>query len=215
MPFAKAKRVKAVHVPKKADPADEIDLLTTSFKQMATRIQAQMDQLKNSDKERREMVANVSHDLRTPLATLRGYIETLLLKEEDLSREKRRYYLEIAIRHCERLSKLVDELMELAKLESLETKVSQESFNLAELAQDVTQKFRLRAEEKGSLSNRILKKKSPSPVRTSASSKGFLKTCWRMPSTIRRKGERSDSTSKWKRRNRGGRERYGEGHTGS
>ncbi|MCF8127739.1 MAG: HAMP domain-containing protein [Deltaproteobacteria bacterium] len=147
--FRKGQKVKAAQVPEKADPSDEIDLLTTSFKQMATRIQAQMDQLKNSDKERREMVANVSHDLRTPLATLRGYIETLLLKEEDLSREKRRYYLEIAIRHCERLSKLVDELMELAKLESLETKVSRESFNLAELAQDVSQKFRLRAEEKG------------------------------------------------------------------
>ncbi|EFK08465.1 ATPase/histidine kinase/DNA gyrase B/HSP90 domain protein [delta proteobacterium NaphS2] len=115
---------------------------------MAKRIQAQMDQLKESDDTRREMVANVSHDLRTPLATLRGYVETLLLKEDDLSTEKRRYYLEIAIKHCERLSKLVDELMELAKLESLETEVQKESFHLGELAHDVIQKFRLRAEEK-------------------------------------------------------------------
>lgn len=148
--FRRDQRLKVMNFPKKkdSDPADEIDLLTSSFKQMAERIQAQMGQLKDSDNARREMVANVSHDLRTPLATLRGYIETLLLKEEDLSAEKRRYYLEIAIRHCERLSKLVDELMELAKLESLETEVRREHFNLGELAQDVSQKFRLRAEEK-------------------------------------------------------------------
>ena len=146
--FRKGQRTEAVHFPEEADPTDEIDLLTTSFSLMANRIQAQMDQLKNSDNKRRELVANVSHDLRTPLATLQGYIETLLLKEKDLSAKKRRHYLEIAIRHCERLSKLVDELMELAKLESLERKVSRESFNLAELAQDVGQKFRLRAEEK-------------------------------------------------------------------
>ncbi len=159
--FRKTQRVKDVHVPKDSDPADEIGLLTASFNLMANRIEDQMDQLKKSDKERREMVANVSHDLRTPLATLRGYIETLLLKEKDLSAEKRRYYLEIAIRHCERLSKLVDELMELAKLESLETVISRESFNLAELVQDVTQKFILRAEEKGVVIKTDIEKEIP------------------------------------------------------
>ncbi|MCG6879822.1 MAG: HAMP domain-containing histidine kinase [Deltaproteobacteria bacterium] len=148
--FRKSQHIDTLNFPdeKEIDPADEIDLLTASFNQMAERIQTQMDQLKASDNTRREMVANVSHDLRTPLATLRGYVETLLLKEKDLSTEKRRYYLEIAIKHCERLSKLVDELMELAKLESLETEVQKESFHLGELAQDVIQKFRLRAEEK-------------------------------------------------------------------
>jgi two-component system, OmpR family, sensor kinase len=149
--FRKSQRLEVLDFPKgkkDSDPADEIDLLASSFKQMAERIQAQMDQLKDSDNVRREMVANVSHDLRTPLATLRGYIETLLLKEKVLSEEKRRYYLEIAIHHCERLSKLVDELMELAKLESPETEVTEESFNVGELLQDVSLKFRLRAEEK-------------------------------------------------------------------
>jgi two-component system, OmpR family, sensor kinase len=148
--FRRSQRLEVIKLPKGKDaiPADEIDLMTSSFKQMAERIQVQMDQLKDSDNARREMVANVSHDLRTPLATLRGYMETLLLKEENLSGEKRRSYLEIAIHHCERLSKLVDELMELAKLESLKTEVRQEYFNLGELAQDVGLKFRLKAEEK-------------------------------------------------------------------
>ena len=148
--FRKSQRLDYINFPKekKSGPTDEIGLLTSSFKQMAERIQAQMEQLKDSDNARREMVANVSHDLRTPLATLRGYMETLLLKEEALGAEKRRDYLEIAIRHCERLSKLVDELMELAKLESPDTEILQEPFNLGELVQDVSQKFRLKAEEK-------------------------------------------------------------------
>ena len=129
--------------------ADEIDHLSFTFTQMAERIRSQMEELKGSDKLRRELVANVSHDLRTPLATLRGYIETLLIKDDSFGPEERKKYLNIAIDHCKRLGKLVSELLELAKLESLEIPLRKESFNLGELVQDVIQKFRLRADEKG------------------------------------------------------------------
>jgi signal transduction histidine kinase len=115
---------------------------------MAGRIEEQMEQLRKSDASRRELIANVSHDLRTPLATLQGYIETVLIKENVLTREERRQYLEIAIRHCTRLSKLVSELLELAKLDSYEVRVKREPFNLSELLQDVVQKFQLKAGEK-------------------------------------------------------------------
>jgi two-component system OmpR family sensor kinase len=128
--------------------ADEIDRLSSIFKEMAERIEGQMEQLRKSDAARRELIANVSHDLRTPLATLQGYIETMLIKEDQLAQEERRRYLEIAIRHCARLSKLVSELLELAKLDSYEVKVKREPFNLGELLQDVVQKFQLKAEEK-------------------------------------------------------------------
>jgi signal transduction histidine kinase len=115
---------------------------------MAARIEDQMAQLQKSDATRRELIANVSHDLRTPLATLQGYIETLLLKEDSLSKQDRRSYLETAIRHCERLSKLVSELLELAKLDSYDIRAQREPFNLGELVQDVIQKFQLMAGEK-------------------------------------------------------------------
>jgi len=128
--------------------ADEIDRLGSTFKEMAERIDNQMEKLRKSDALRRELIANVSHDLRTPLATLQGYIETLLLKEDSLREEERRNYLETAIRHCERLSKLVSELFELAKLDSDEISVEREPFNLSELVQDVVQKFQLNAGEK-------------------------------------------------------------------
>ena len=129
-------------------PGDEIDRLTVTFKQLVDRIQTQMEKLKKADSLRRELVTNVSHDLRTPLATLKGYIETLFLKDKSLSADDRKHHLEIAIRHCERLSQLVDELFELAKLDSHEIQVRYEPFNISELVHDVVQKFDLSAKEK-------------------------------------------------------------------
>ena len=127
---------------------DEIDRLGVTFKDMAIRLESQLEELQNSDTLRRELIANISHDLKTPLATLQGYIETLLIKQEELGKEEKKQYLEIAIKHCKRLSGLVNELLELAKLDSYEMKIQIESFNLCELVQDVIRKFELRAHEK-------------------------------------------------------------------
>jgi signal transduction histidine kinase len=127
-------------------PRDEIDALGHNFNLMAERIISQLDSLKKQDQLRRELVANVSHDLRTPLATLRGYLETLQLKDDTLSDADRADYLSTALRNSERLSRLVEDLFELAKLDAEETTPHYENMSLAELAQDVIQKFRLQAE---------------------------------------------------------------------
>ena len=127
---------------------DEIDQLALTFRDMAGRIHSQMDALRESDQVRRELMANVSHDLRTPLATLQGYIETLLIKDEQTPPEERKKYLETAIRHCRRLNRLVDDLLELAKLESAQIPLNAEPFNLAELVQDVAGNFMLMAQER-------------------------------------------------------------------
>jgi len=129
-------------------PTDEVDRLIATFHEMTERINLQMKKLESSDNLRRQLVANVSHDLRTPLSTLRGYIETLLMKDDALSAEERRHYLKIAVSHCERLSDLITGLFELAKLESEDGIVHCEPFGLSELVQDVVQKFRLTADEK-------------------------------------------------------------------
>ena len=127
---------------------DEIDQLGGTFNLMAQRILQQMTTLKHTDTLRRELVANVSHDLRTPLASLHGYLETLLIKEGTLSAEEQRSFLDIALRQSERLRRLVGELFELATLDSHETQVHCEMFSLAELVQDVAQKFQLIAKQK-------------------------------------------------------------------
>jgi len=134
---------------KEAGGDDEIDRLLVTFRQMASRIEQQLGALRSADSLRRELIANVSHDLRTPLATMQGYMETLLMKDTDLDPETRRSYVETALQHCKRLNKLVSDLFDLAKLEAMDTIVHSEPFNLSELVQDTVQKFLLRAEEKG------------------------------------------------------------------
>jgi signal transduction histidine kinase len=127
---------------------DEIDRLGATFGKMAERMSQQLAELRRTDGLRRELVANVSHDLRTPITSLRGYLETLSVKVDSLTEAERREYLEIALAHSERLAELVSELFELARLESCTTRLEVEPFALAELVQDSVQQFRLEAEEK-------------------------------------------------------------------
>ncbi len=115
---------------------------------MADTIVKNIDEIKTMDNLRRELVANVSHDLRTPLATIQGYIETILIKSETLSEEERKKYLHTIFNSTERLKNLVSELFELSKLEARETKPNPEAFSLAELVQDIQQKNVVLAEEK-------------------------------------------------------------------
>ena len=127
---------------------NEIDKLALIFRQMADRIAQQINELKLSDTHRREFLANVAHDLRTPLTSLRGFIETLLMKEGTLTPEEKRNYLVTAMKRSDQLGKLVAELFELAKLDSPNVPVRFEPFPLTELIQDILQKFQLTAEKK-------------------------------------------------------------------
>ena len=135
--------------PSGSHSVDEIERLERMFGQMSTRIETQIATLQQADSYRREAVSNVSHDLRTPLAALQGYLETLQMKEGALSESQRREYLATATRHAQRLGKLVTELFDLARLESGTLELRLEEFSLAELVQDVTQQFELSARQKG------------------------------------------------------------------
>jgi signal transduction histidine kinase len=132
-----------------ADGGNEIAELERRFGDMAERIEQQLAALKSSDALRRELIANVSHDLRTPLASMRGYLETVLLKGERLDAGTRRQYLETAFRQCQHLERLIAALFELSKLESGAVVPHLEDFSLSELLHDVALRFRLRAEQAG------------------------------------------------------------------
>lgn len=125
---------------------DEIALLAQAFGAMATRIESQWKELTVQDRQRRELFANISHDLRTPLTSLHGYLETLLIKSDTLSPQDQRRYLEIALGQSQKVGRLAQEVFELARLEYGVVKPDIEVFVLGDLLQDVLQKFELAAE---------------------------------------------------------------------
>ena len=127
---------------------DEIDQLARSFATMSERIKDQFTQLKENDRLRRELVSNISHDLRTPLSAMQGYVETLIIKGESLPAEERDRYLRIARRHTVRLGTLIGDLFELSKLDSASVTPHLEAFSLAELVQDTALEFQLDSERK-------------------------------------------------------------------
>lgn len=137
------------NAPAEVNKGDDIDYLASRFDQMAERIVAQLDLLKHKDAQRRQLVAQVSHDLRTPLASIQGYIETLRLKHCTLSADERARFLEVALSESHRLGRLVEELFELAALDAREKQPDTEPFTIAELLHDIVQKHRPEAERAG------------------------------------------------------------------
>lgn len=130
--------------------ADKTDLaeLATTFNQMADTINDNMEKLKTHDNLRRELISNVSHDLRTPLAIIHGYAETLLIKDKDISDQDRIQYLNNINSSTEKLTNLVSQLFEYSKLEARQIEPQKEPFLISELAMDLYYKYQLLAKEK-------------------------------------------------------------------
>ena len=101
------------------------------------------------EQARRDLIADISHDLRTPLVAMRGYRELLVARGDSLSAEDRKRYAAIALRQSEHLARLVDDLFELAKLDFRGLVLDCEAFAVGELASDVVQKFALAASARG------------------------------------------------------------------
>jgi signal transduction histidine kinase len=131
-----------------ATSSNEIDKLAFAFKTMAERISLQVEQLHTLDTHRRELLADLSHDLRTPLASLQGYIETIALKGDDLSTDERQHFIEVSLKNAQALRRLIDQIFELAYLEGGQVKVSFETLPLGELLHDVVAKFIMLAQQK-------------------------------------------------------------------
>ena len=134
--------------PQRGGPRDEIAILEQSFADMGARINEQWKTMRQLDNERREVVANISHDLRTPLGSIHGYLETLSLKDETLSTAERQRYLGIALSQSQKVGRLAQALFELARLEHGSVTPELEAFSLSDLIQDVFQKFELQAQER-------------------------------------------------------------------
>jgi signal transduction histidine kinase len=128
--------------------ADEIERLGSTFNEMAKTLNIQYQKVKNTDELRRELISYVSHDLRTPLASLQGYLETWHLKNKELTAEEGEKLIDVAMKNAQHMSRLIEQLFELAHLDSVTVTLATEPLGIAEFAQDVLQKMSLEASKK-------------------------------------------------------------------
>jgi len=102
----------------KESGGDEVTALARAFNKMAGDLEARTSAVEASDRTRRQLLADVSHELKTPLASIRGYVETLAMPEVHLDEDTRRRYLDIVSEETIKLERIVGDLLDLARLES-------------------------------------------------------------------------------------------------
>ena len=119
--------------PLPVDSADELGQLTRSFNEMQV-------QLRQVDAARKEFVATASHELRTPIFSLGGFVE--LLRDEDLDEETRRDFLDTMAEQVERLQKLAVDLLDLSRLDAGSVELEHAAVDLSALAREVIGEFR-------------------------------------------------------------------------
>lgn len=121
----------------------ELALVANTFNDMADTLNRTINDLTHSERTRRELVASISHDLRTPITAMHGYAQALTTN--DLPADTQLKYAGVIAQGTERLIKLVDELAELAKLEARDTQAQPEPFAIADLLGEVVTQFQLLA----------------------------------------------------------------------
>lgn len=126
----------------------EMAVLARTFNSMAETIERNINSLTKVDQLRRELIANVSHDLRSPLTVIQGYVETMQIKHETMSEADRQQYLNIISETGKRLNKLVTDLFDLSKLESGQVELHKEPFSILEMMSNATSEYQLLAEKK-------------------------------------------------------------------
>ncbi len=113
---------------------DEISVLSAEFERLNQRIASQFTQLTDNDVQRRELIANLSHDMRTPLAGIQGYIE---LASQGTVSHQTAQALDVALKHCKVMNKRLDDLLMVARLDSNGTDLIAERLSLKELIYDL------------------------------------------------------------------------------
>jgi signal transduction histidine kinase len=119
---------------------DELGQLTETFNEMQS-------QLRRVDVARKEFIATASHELRTPIFSLSGFVE--LLQDEELDEETRREFLDTMSEQVERLQKLSVNLLDLSRLDSGSVELHTEPVDLAELTRSIADEFHPRLAEHG------------------------------------------------------------------
>jgi signal transduction histidine kinase len=132
-----------------AERADEIGRLSRAFGSLLERLSEQFGRIKRMDATRREWVASISHDLRTPLTSLTGHLETVQLRGEQMPQEQRRQFIDTALQNAKHLDKLSASLLDFARLDSDDVPLDKTPTPIGELLDDVAARFAPTAQQRG------------------------------------------------------------------
>jgi len=144
----------------KVNTNDEVGLLANSLNTLSVQLQEKLAQLERLDRARREFVANVSHEIKTPLTIMQGFTEALLdnlATDED----ERKSYLNNIAEEIKRLRRLVNDILDLNKIEEGRFDFVRDYVDLNSVSASVQQKFRALAEESGIELTFNIDKKTP------------------------------------------------------
>ena len=128
---------------------DELEPVATAFNTMSDQLVYNVDRITKSEKDRKDFIANISHDLRTPLSVARGYTETLLMKRENpLSKEEEDEFLQLIYKKILQVEHMVQQLFAHSKMESVDFVPEKEPFIFSEILQEIVHDSSLSASEK-------------------------------------------------------------------
>ena len=139
---------------------DEIGILAETFNDMAAQIETMLEELKRAEILRREFVANVSHELRTPLTNIRSYAETIS-DDRTIPEETEEEFMRVIISESDRMTKIVQDLLELSRFDSGVSELSIEEFSLERSLRDVYAAIALEARKRDHEVNLELEWKLP------------------------------------------------------
>jgi two-component system, OmpR family, sensor kinase len=128
---------------------DEIARVAAAFNRMAGELETRDAALRTSDALRRQMMADISHELKTPLTAMRGYIETLRMPEVALDEARRHRYFETIDRETRRLERIVKDLLDLARYEHGGVVLQRRLFDIGRLFEHVAGRHERDAQTKG------------------------------------------------------------------
>ncbi len=128
--------------------ADEIASLASAFNRTAEALQKEIDRVRAEQETRRQLLADVSHELHTPLTAIRGYVETLRMREMAITEDDRDRYLAIVSDETERLERLIADLLDLARLDTGRMTIRVERVSVAALLARVLDRHRQAAERR-------------------------------------------------------------------
>ncbi len=130
-----------------SDVDNEINSLIDSFNEMAQKLHEGEQLKKVYEENRKTLVANISHDLKTPITSIQGYIETML-EEQDLSEEQVAKYHQIIYNNASYMNKLIDDLFLFSKLDLEKLDLEIESISVRAYMQDLMEEFKFELEDR-------------------------------------------------------------------